>query len=661
MKKFFFSIAAIASSIAYAQTFPPVQTVEEIQNELNFLTSSSDQVGFTYQGTIGTLNGLALPLSYYSTPDYWGAYVGTIAGNNLDVVDAYNPGDYTVTPTANSPGKDLQIERVNVYFGTDIYDAACWQIALGVCGSAGLQSPTGANLFDVAGSQDELLYMGYDGNAPKIQPGANRATTLANGTFSYNGTSITQASNAYFFRMVTRNWLSDDPFIGTQYMQHVTAQGLPPNPQYQVGKITWLDWKPITGENAWAFFIGPLQTAHLKQKSLGVNFIPFASTAVQNALNTLVALRSMQSELGAIYYACKGSLGNQGDQPVNPYEVSVENNASALAGLMIFEQILQDELTYESDLTPDQMHQVQTALGDIATMVTGRVSPHGPATKGLLSFFKNNAWDAEAGIFYQGGDANNPNLGVDWQPTSEPKAVDVTTWGISVIGQPLIDAWNGFGTAYQSWQNIKSWGGFFGPDGSIWGVGYSDQDGNGSSGSYQNGIISAEWTAGAINMVRCLIDQYTDASTNPGYSSAQQAQALICVQNLQKDHDSMYKNLMTLRTDLYPTTDAYSSARPDNYDSLVPIPSGKLAFIYASKRYMIPFGWFANPLPSTTSTSWAIMLHYNFNPFKIGGDYSPYSFGSEDIEGNLSGALPTILIDHVVPGCDIKRKQADQN
>ncbi len=629
MNKVLFGFFGGLCGVLSAQTFPSIQTDAEVAAEVSFLVSSSSEVGFTYQGSIGSLDSLVLPLSYYSTPDYWGEYVGK--GVDLTVVDSYNPGDYTLTPTPNSPGKDLQVERVNVYNGTDIYDAACWQIALGVCGKAGIKSPAGQDLFSIAENQNTLLFVGYDGNASQVQMGANRAVTRSDGTFGYNGSSIEDPSSAYFFRMVTRNWLSTDPFMGTSYMQYVTAENLPPNPDYAAGKITWLDWKPITGENAWGLFIGPLQAAYLKQQADGAKFISFSSLAVQNALKTLLALRSMQSEIGGVYYACKGSLGNTGDQPVNPYEVSVENNASALAGLMIFQQILQDELAWESELSSDQKQQVETALAEIEAMVFGGQTPQGLQTKGLLSFFQNNSWDANAGIFYQGGDANNPNLGTDWSPTVEPKAVDVNTWGVAVLGQPMIDSWYGFGSAYQIWQSVKSWGGFFGPDKSLWGVGYSDQDNNGSTGDYQKGIISAEWSAGAVNMMRCLITQYTDAATSSAYTKEEQSKALEYVADLQKDHDSMFKNLMTLRSDLYPVADAYKEVRPADYTALLPIPQEKLAFIYASKRYMIPFGWFANPLPSTTSTSWVVMLHFNFNPFKVGGDYSPYSFKkSED-------------------------------
>jgi hypothetical protein len=109
----------------------------------------------------------------------------------------------------------------------------------------------------------------------------------------------------------------------------------------------------------------------------------------------------------------------------------------------------------------------------------------------LLSFFKNYAWNASKGVFYQGGVYTNNA----WTPTEEPQAVDVNTWGLTVLGPQTLDQWFGAGTAFNIWQNVKPWGGFS-QNGQLWGVGYSDQD--------NNSVMSAEWTAGAINAVRCL-------------------------------------------------------------------------------------------------------------------------------------------------------------
>ncbi len=126
-------------------------------------------------------------------------------------------------------------------------------------------------------------------------------------------------------------------------MAEIAADGLPThNPDYQVGKVTWTDWKPFTGENAWAFLLGPLQAAYIHyvidQKS---TFVPLHDPAVQNALNILPTFAAMQSPSGGVYYAPNGTVMNQGDQLVDPYEVSVENNFSLYAGLKILSTTLQ--------------------------------------------------------------------------------------------------------------------------------------------------------------------------------------------------------------------------------------------------------------------------------------------------------------------------------
>lgn len=586
MKNLLLSLPIFLQAVSYT----PLDSDQDVRKMISFMTDPVKKSGASYVGTAGSLKNCILPLSYYSTADYWGKYVGGLPGNNCTVVDVYNPNDYTLTPSPQSPGVDLQVERVNVYNGIDIYDGGTWQIGLALAAKAGVKGPKGASLFSIANNQNQLLLLGYDGNASNIPAmGANRATSHDDGTFTYNGKMILQPSQAYYFRMVPRNWLSTDPFKDTKYAHYVTATGLPPNPDYQVGKITWMDWKPITGENAWAFLIGPLQLAWLEHDGK----VPLNCTAVQNALQVLYAFRCMQSPIGAVYYATKGSLGNTGNKPVDPFEVSVENNASLLSGLLLFQEILKH---YPNDPT------AKTALQEINVMIHGGgPTPRGYPTQGLLSFFQKYAVDGQNGIFYQGGLANDPAYPSVWVPTREPKAVDVNTWSLSVIGAPLFDSWFGVGAAYNVWQNVKEWGGFYGPDGTLWGVCYSNQD--------NHGVLSAEWTAGAINLVRILMAQY-EAACEHTY-----------VASLAKDEKSMVKHLTSLRTDHYAKEKAFDGVRPLDYSHLVPMPSDKLAYLYASKRYDIPFGWFANPLPSTTSTAWAIMLHYNYNPFQLGGSY----------------------------------------
>lgn len=619
-------LCVLATTALSGETFTPFQTEKEIQKNINFLTSTSEKHGAGYIGTAGGLNNKYLPLSYYSTPSYWGEYVCDELGNDCRVIDVFNPYDYTLAPTHDSPGRELQYERVNVSNGTDIYDASTWQIALALAGREGLRSARKSeSLFEMVENQNLLLLYGHDGQhqSDKIPFGANRATTQKDGTYTYNGTKISESEKAYFFRMVSKQWLAQDPFAGTEYAQNITVRDLPDdNPQYQKGKVSWADWKPITGENGWAFFLGPLQADYIKYvETEGMQYVPFSSTSMQNAIQILHAFQALQSPKGGVYYAVKGSLGNVGDESVNPYEISVENNASLLGGLWVFQDLLKLSLEQQKDLKREDKIEVTKAIKLIDAMIYGGETSENYRTEGMLAFFKNYAWDKKQGMFLQGGIANDPNADSDWIPTYTPKAVDVQTWTITVLGQPMVDEWYGFGSAFRAWEATKEWGAFYGPKGELWGVGYSERDGNGTNGHFEEGIISAEWTMGAVNLVRSLIVHYGAVIDDETASSETRKSAMEYVQRLREDERSMVEKLIALRTDRYSEEEVFEGNRPTEFDSLIVMPKDKLAFLYASKRYFIPFGWFANPIPSTCSTSWALMLHYNYNPFQLGGGY----------------------------------------
>jgi hypothetical protein len=187
-------------------------------------------------------------------------------------------------------------------------------------------------------------------------------------------------------------------------------------------------------------------------------------------------------------------------------------------------------------------------------------------------------------------------------PTTEPMAVDVQTWGIAALGAKQIDRWFGDGAAFAMWQRLKSWGGY-GMGKVLWGVGYSDQDGNGigPDGTYRQGVMSAEWTAGAIDAVRNLMSAYGAA---PKYAAS-----------LQHDEAAMLKAIGALRIDRYASADF--AGKPPDYANLIAVKTKP--YLYASRRYHIPFGWYANPLPSTAATAWVIMIADRYDPFGFGG------------------------------------------
>lgn len=601
-------------SIAFKKT----QTDADIQKLVQFLTTCAvfdgDGQYFTTSGT--------LPLSYYSTADYWGDYVcNTWAKQNGQdcTVVIQDHGDGTdqnpyYRNGEGSPGSQLQIERVNASLGTDIYDAACWQIALALVANQGLQGFTPAELFFLVSLSTKRLL-------PNVK--AVRANT---GNFSYGyQVAISDSREAYALRLIGKDFWAQDPLWDTDYEHYISHW--PPCNRSRRGSISWSDWKPITGENAWAFLIGSLQADYLQFKVQG--YIPFQSDSVQNALYVLYAFQSMQCSIGALYYAPGGSEGNAGAIPQG--EISVENNASCLAGLIIFKQVLENILSQDGSITTDDQAKIKAAIDLIAIMIWGGKTPSGQ-TVGLLKFFQTNAWNSTDGIFYQGGTYNN---GV-WTATTNSNAVDVDTWGLTVLGADLLDRWFGAGTAFSLWQNVKQWGSFS-QNGQLWGVGYSSDD--------DHSIMSAEWTAGAINAVRCLMVYYQSDVAK--------------FNSLQSDHDAMMTNLLNLRTDQYGDA-GFPDGLEARYFNDVKPPLGQLAFLYASKRYYIPFGWYANPIPSTTSTSWAIYLHYEYNPFQLGGSYESldwsvptYDANNDNGPWNVQAAVVNLTVLNKVDGAEI--------
>lgn len=583
----------------------------DLESSYRFLVSDHElQGGALYTATAGKLKGSKLPLSFSETAEYWGEYVCK-RRDSCAVFDVYDPFKYTITPPQTSAGA-LQAERVNVHGGTNIYDAATWQIAVMLGHTINRFSTlNGQDAYALVNGENSLLRLGYNGNAQEPLQNAIRATTKDE-TFLYNDHVIGSPDQAYAFRMIPRSWISVDPFVGTQYESLITMTKLiKEEPNYRLGNITWTDWKPVTGENAWAFLLGPLQAAYVHFfKSMHYQYIPFKDLSVQNAISILPTFASMQSRIGGVYYAPEGTLGNQGDKKVNPHHVSVENNVSLYAGLKILSFTLRAELAQEKSLGDADKVRIKNALEIIRVMIEGgKIADNNP-TEGLLAFFKTRAWQGNE--FVQAGLANDPKEKDAWVPLTKPKAIDVNTWGIAALGAKQIDQWFGFGASYKNWQQVKKWGAY-GVSNTLWGVGYSDEDGNGmnADGSYRQGVLSSEWTAGAVNMVRNLVAYYQQVSVD----SANYKKAQEYVQSLKKDEFRMSDALQTLRIDNY--NKANLPGKPAAYQKLINQTSKP--YLYASKRYFVPFGWYANPLPSTCATSWMIMLADRFDPFGYGG------------------------------------------
>jgi hypothetical protein len=563
----------------------------DINELVRFLTSK--------ELLISSKSSQPVPLSYYmgTTEDiakYFGDYICT----NMDtcsVVDSLYQNPYAILgrglPPNQGSEKDIlqaqaQVERIDMKYGADIYDAATWQIALALAAKNGyLDKAKALSLID-----NQLQSISND---------QNRATDKS---FKYGyQQTITNPKVAFTFRMIATNFQNKDPFYQGRYQDYVSwdydpdelAKNDPKHHSADFFKYvsTWSDWKPITGENAWAQLLGPLQAeALLNNGKVAAN-----SPALNNAINSLYAFSAMQAGVGAFYYAPGGSQGNQG--PIPQGEISVENNFSVLGGLQTLKHIL--------DKT-EQTKEVTKALADIDIMLNGGTTVNGYKTLGLLSFLYNGAFNVKQGVFYTHGIAAKPASTNDWVPdTSEESgsmAVDINTWGTSALGVETIDKWYGKGMALAIWYNVRNKGGYFN-NGQLWGVGYTL---NNNVGDHPEKIMSTEWTAGAINTLYSLIDYYEKQGEDTS--------------DLKADLASMQEGILHLRNDQYLSSN-FDGATPKEYFVTIPKESGH-TYLYASKRFAIPFGWNANTLPSTTSNAWVLMNEFKFNPFQYLGKLS---------------------------------------
>jgi hypothetical protein len=554
-----------------------------------------------------------VPLSYYignqsNIDKYFGDYI-CATNNTCSVIDSLYSSPYAILGHGLPPqqGDELernqaqaQIERTDMKYGADIYDAATWQIALALASKNGYLEHGKAQTL-IANQLESIRNTG------------NRATDKS---FKYGyGKPVTDPKRAFSYRMIATDFHNKDPFYSGKYKNYITwdydpvklAKDDPKHnsPEFFKGVSTWSDWKPITGENAWAQLIGPLQAEYL----LNDGKIAPNSKALTNAINSLYAFSAMQSGIGAFYYAPGGSDGNEG--PIPQGEISVENNFSVLGGLQILKHVLQN-----TEQTPD----ITNALQQIDVMLNGGMTVNGYKTVGLLSFIYNGAFDAKRGIFYTHGTAATPSSTTDWKPDTSNDAgavaIDINTWGTSALGVETIDKWYGDGSALTLWKQIRNKGGYFN-QGQLWGVGYTLNNNNGSN---PENIMSAEWTAGAINTVRSLIAYYDSKGVDTS--------------ELKTDLESMEQGIRHLRNDQY-LDSGFNNATPKEYFVTIPSSAGK-AYLYASKRFAIPFGWNANTLASTTSNAWVLMNRFNFNPFQYQGKLTGENYPIPE-KINLSG------------------------
>lgn len=150
--------------------------------------------------------------------------------------------------------------------------------------------------------------------------------------------------------------------------------------------------------------------------------------------------------------------------------------------------------------------------------------------------------------------------------------------------------------------------------------------------TYPNdGVVSGEWTLGAIFAVRAMyynlydkcedtytFDPYTYDVTNHVYNVRQDFCDFV-VEQLRRDETNM---LATMYDEmLYAEVPDMGATNLNNGHK---VNKKTFAVNYANKeRYFIPFGWYAEKNPSMASTAWMLFQERGYNPMNIEAPYQP--------------------------------------
>ena len=195
---------------------------------------------------------------------------------------------------------------------------------------------------------------------------------------------------------------------------------------------------------------------------------------------------------------------------------------------------------------------------------------------GIEDYFRERIYNPAQGVFSSGGFVSRGTDGISHYVAYENLAVDVQTWGLTVLGAGWVDKQYGEGAAFNIWNNTKERAGMV-QDGVLQGVGYTDG----------TGMLSGEWTLGAVLMAKEMAKTYR--TSHPDWAK-----------ELTRDADTMLLGVQPLK---------------------VTNPDGSIGYLYANMEGPTGFGWMARRIQHTGATNgWVILMLRDFNPFVLGGD-----------------------------------------
>lgn len=459
------------------------------------------------------------------------------------------------------------IERMIVAQGISVYDAALWQIVLTIVG--------GEENISKAYLPIDIYWEGRLGKLENIRAGFSQQPFVYDPQKPQAVTSVLKekGKRGFIFRIINADgeYITKDPLDGkTKYEKFPNSSS-----------IHWEDWKPISGENAWAV-IAAVHLYTKKYKRLAKDiYIEFPSAVeIRLAEEITRAALLLQADNGGIRMAPLGTY-------YHLLEINETSSHESIAGqLDEYAELVQSgkngsgvlkniggrdyseyHTWYYEEISTENNLSWYAALRMLFKITYNPV--YKQALSKIESYMKS-VWNGE-NYFYQGAHFVDGN----WQPNKKHFATDVQNWAIVVLGPRKIDDWFGAGSAYMIWQAIKQISGYRNEEGKISGVGFTQE----------HDRFSVEWSAGAIMAAREIASYYKNS--HPAWAS-----------EVYEDAKIMREGIELYRKE---------------------ISDSQAAYAYSSPRGWIPFGWFSHDedVLSLASTCWMILIDTDFNPFVI--------------------------------------------
>ena len=489
---------------------------------------------------------------------------------------------------------DATLERVLMAWGTNAYDAASWAVALSAASRC--QPFSREEKADFTGAVNAylkfLVTASYPGGLQSYRAfdvnGALRWSYGESGLDAAYGTDAQgnplDDRNAYYWQYAPTRWQNPDP--------HWDPLAVPG------AVMNWPGWSVITGEEAWAAFLAPMQVAYNQHPGPGwaANPEPLNAPAlVENACRSLHAVELMRNSVtGGLYRNVRPPNSPEAERW---FDTSLENNWSMYAGLGFLERALVD-----LQGRPGGARLLKVDLEPCLASLRG-------IRKGMAAFFSNKAlvWHGKGEPF---GDPAAVNQAFFLQGTTGRAgaavgvtgafATDVQTWGIAAILadrelERTLEAVYGPHFLYDMFKAAIVLGGYYVIEGgrapTLAGIGFNAQQPGDPAGQ-----LSGEWTWGAVNAAMVLADFYRE----PGRADPARAAELLG-----------YARSMIAGVDRYASHYYNPQHLRDGLDWV--------GYLYSNRRQWIPWGWFANACPSTAATSWALRVNCGFNAFELGG------------------------------------------